>query len=455
MIEPNQNRPASPDRDQSASDSDRRREDVADDAQVQSQTLTTGTHAMPATDGDVLPAPLAAMAEALRANAEALGRVDDGQRRLADTIERTDNAAQVVTSTRALNETFRGLSEIQRGLLDALVKSRRESGGSGVIILGIVAAALVGALLGALAWDHFSPRDDGQARAELNRLKTDAERQDREIADRNARIREAERQDRSLRAELKGRDEELAAAARTRDGLKEQNRELEGNAANNRAKLENFVHYKHQADRAGELSQTNLILGQKNRQLREQVNHLEKEREKLYGWMGDKLLEMKGGDPEAIMRAAQAKGILKKPKPKPEPGGPVALNSSRERLVKGAINRLLPDSEESLQVVKIGAITNGSSFRDVIVARYRVGRMVGQIVCEEMTIHLDPGSGTIELRCLRGQIVNSGRKGGQIPIGDSGHSEFLESEGIKNWLRRSRAIAEVHADGLLSFKERP
>jgi len=360
-----------------------------------------------------------------------------------------------VTSTRALNETFRGLSEIQRGLLDAVVKQRRGAGGGGVIALGIVAAAIVGALLGALAWDRLAPREDTQARAELERLERTAADSDRERADLAARLREAERRERGLRAELEDRDAELAAAARVREEQKEQIRELEKEASGNSAKLENFVYYKQQADRVGELTQRNVLLSQEKRRLRERVDRLEEEREKLYGWMGGKILEMKGGDPEAILKAAQEKGIIDKPSPPAEKGAPAPLSASRERLVKGAINRLLPDEEGSLQVVRIGAIADGHRFRDVVVARYKVGRMVSQIVCDEMTVWVDAERGTIELRCSGGKIVGSGRAGGEIEIGESGHSEFLETGSIENWLRRSRAIAEIDPQGRLAFKAHP
>ena len=71
-----------------------------------------------------LGAPFAAMADALRANAEALQRIDSNQRKIAESIEKGDKAGQVITSTRALNETFRGLADIQRGLLDAVVSDK-------------------------------------------------------------------------------------------------------------------------------------------------------------------------------------------------------------------------------------------------------------------------------------------------------------------------------------------
>ena len=77
--------------------------------------------------------PFAAMAEALRFNAEALQRIDANQRRLSENLEKSEKATQMVASTRALNETFKGLSEIQRGLLDAVVRGRN-GGGMGLNI---------------------------------------------------------------------------------------------------------------------------------------------------------------------------------------------------------------------------------------------------------------------------------------------------------------------------------
>ena len=80
-------------------------------------------------------------------NAEALHKIDSSQRQMADSLRKSDKVTQVVTSTKALNETFRGLGEIQRGLLETLVKDRNGRGGTSPIAFVVIDSVSLGSML--------------------------------------------------------------------------------------------------------------------------------------------------------------------------------------------------------------------------------------------------------------------------------------------------------------------
>ena len=79
------------------------------------------------------------------------------------------------------------------------------------------------------------------------------------------------------------------------------------------------------ADLAGGLQVRNMSLEREVRDLKDRLDKLKREREEFWGDLGEKLIELKGGDPEAIKAAAKKKGLFKDPEPPPKPGGPIPL----------------------------------------------------------------------------------------------------------------------------------
>jgi hypothetical protein len=393
-----------------------------------------------------MPAPLAAMAEALRANAEALRRLDASQHRIAETIERSDRAQEVVASTRALNETFRGLSEIQRGLLDAVVKTRRGAGSP----LLFVFAALLAAILSVLLYDRWVAsrtvpiRRFEEARAEAATLREGVE----ELKDRLAAGAAQEREGRERLAE---RDEALAAAAGRAEEQAGKMRDLERELREKEARLDQFLAVKAQADLAGALQIQNAGLEREIRDLREKVSGLERERANALEVFGDKLMDLRGVDPEELKAVARGMGIYAGDAPAPVPGS-VTLSRSGERLLTGQVNRLLPDAEESYDIVHVAAVDGGSRLVDVTLTRNRDRQLVHTLKCKEMVVHVDPEADTVELRLRDGVITNPARPGEEIPIAAEGHSVFLPAAGVKEWLRREEGRVEVGPEGRVSWK---
>ncbi len=399
-------------------------------------------------DPPALPVPLAAMAEALRANAEALRRLDQSQHRIAESIEKSERAQQVVASTRTLNDTFRGLSEIQRGLLDALVKTKRGGGGGSPLLLGL--AALLSGLLCVLVYDRWIsdrtvPKERYEdARAENDALRRKAEELKAEGASGDMREREAERR-------LEERDEALAAAARDAQESASRIEALERDLRQKEERLEQFLAVKAQADLAGALQIQNQGLEREVRDLKERIAGLERERANALEVFGDRLMELGGRvDPEELKAVAKQIGVYEDPAERPAPGV-VTLSRSAERLLVTQVNRLLPDSEESYDLVHATAISGGCRLTDVTLTRSKNRLLVNSITCKEMEIRVDPESDTVELRLKDGAITSPTRPGERIPIGPDGHSVFLREAGVKEWLRREADRVAVDPKGQVTW----
>lgn len=394
-------------------------------------------------------APLAALAEAMRANAEALRRMDASQRKMAESIERSDKAQQVVASTKALNETFRGLSEIQRGLLDAVIKTRGGGGRSpGLIFFAVGGVAAVLAVLVYAQWM------DGKTvrRSVYEQTRQKAEDLAATNRDLRAQLESRERDHRGRREAYERSRGELEAA---NEALTGQIDALKAELETKKSRLENYLAVKAQADLAGGLQVRNMALEREVRDLKERIGKLQRERTDLYGELGDQLLELRGGDPEALKAIARKLGIYKDPEPVPRPGGPVPLVGTAKRMVVRQLNRLFPDAEEAYDVIDVGKVEDGWRFQEVLLTRHKRGRLVNSFRCKELTIIVDVDRDTLEVRLKDGFMTNTGRPDEQIPLGPDGHSIFLPEAGIKAWLSRASQSFEVGEKGRLTWKITP
>ena len=152
-------------------------------------------------------------------------------------------------------------------------------------------------------------------------------------------------------------------------------------------------------------------------------------------------------------RIAEKMGVYKEPEP-PKPDGPLVFSDRMRRVITQQFNRLLPDTEESYPLLRVGSVEKGSTFHDVTFAVYRMGRLVKSLEAKQMTVSVDRDRDTIELRLYEGSIANSSNRREKIPIGEDGHSIFLRDVGVKAWLARSRSFF-VDENGMLTWKTSP
>ncbi len=172
-------------------------------------------------------APLREIAHAFRLNAEALHTLKQMQGDLAASVKRGDRSELVVQSTRALNETFRNLTGVQRELLSRL--HQNDAGRRGPLIplmlLGLLVVLLGGVYVILDAVEKKSAVSPGMDPAELARRERDswkegrregAQHSDREVQRLQEGLREAKDRSLKLQAELDQKLEQVAEVDRSR-----------------------------------------------------------------------------------------------------------------------------------------------------------------------------------------------------------------------------------------------
>ena len=150
------------------------------------------------------PLAIAAMAEAFRTQAEILQNINRTQREIAQNLEKNERAQGVLTSTRALNDTFKGLTDIQKGLLDAVTDSRSRPSAwpIALTVLGLVACAVVFFVL--------NPSGDTVSRVDYDRLDASYRRAAKDLA--GYRLSDGKRKDEIARTTAKA-DQAIKARA--------------------------------------------------------------------------------------------------------------------------------------------------------------------------------------------------------------------------------------------------
>jgi len=411
----------------------------------------TGPHPLPpederslkksAQDRNAMGATFQAMAEAMRANAEALHRIDSSQRHMAESLRKNEKVTQVVTSTKALNETFRGLSEIQRGLLETLVRDKSGRGGSSP--WAFVVIAVMAGLLGVLLWERMT--DDGQVPRELyEQARRGSAGMSAQVAAAEAREKDIEQR---LRAVKDERDELRLARSRDEAALER----LKDEAERNKAQMGNYLKAKEQADAAGAVMLANEQLQRENADLRRQVDRLRTENESMWKRMAEGVIEGRLGDPEAILERARKQGVIA---PEPDGSAKPKEHSARDlTLIRRKLKRLLEGAagEQGYEILMLKGVENGSTLTDVEVGRYEKHLTVGSILCKELEIRVDAEKDAVELRFRDGYIANLSKPGEKIPLSPEGHSVFVRGVGVKSWLGWAGPAVTVQPGGLLKF----
>jgi hypothetical protein len=397
--------------------------------------------------------PVTAMAEALRANAEALRHVDASQRRLAEAVEKGERAQQVVASTRALNETFRGLAEIQRGLLEAVVRGTGRGGRGGAA--AFVAIALLAGLLGFLAYERLRS-DDAVPRDLYEAARSAAERTSLQLGEIRATFDEGRAREEALRADVDRVRAELALAEQAGTARQAEIDRLQVELETREERLRQYLSVKEMADTAGAVQVENLRLQTENRRLQEGLDRSEAERAWLLEQLGRYKMDARGGDPEAIRQKAEAMGVVKPPEP-PLPEGTMPLDGTSLRVVKKSLNRLLGQApgEEVYEILDARALEQGTTLLDVKVGRYRNQRLLNSLSCKRMEVAVHADRDTVELRFHDGSIANTATPREAIPLNEDGHSVFLRGAGVKAWLEDLADEVSPGPDGRLTWKTIP
>lgn len=403
------------------------------------------------------PVAIAAMAEAFRAQAEILQNINRTQREIAESLEKSERASGVLTSTRALNDTFKGLTDIQKGLLDALTDSR--SRGS-LWPIALAALGLVACL--ALLFFLNQAGEPGVPRAEYARVEQSYRRAAQDLA--RLRLTETERaeelarhKERAERAlEERADYEQRAEAAESEaETLRIRNRGLAKKAEIRSDELQSYLAVKAQADRAGLLEVENADLRRRLRDAEQRVKRLDEERLKMADLLLDRTLEARSPAGE-ILEAARKKGLLEDPEPPPDPDSLRLQGTVASTFVK-RLNRLLQKAggETSYEVIVVKKVENGVRLVDVSVGCYKGARLLNSLQSKALEIWADVDKDQLELRFEEGFYASVANPGNRVPFTGGRHSVFLTDVGLAAWLDRFRRHVEVGPDGRLTWKTTP
>ena len=395
----------------------------------------------------------AAMAEAFRAQAEMVQRIHETQRTLVEQLHRNDKSPDVLASTRSLNETFKGLSEIQRGLLDAVL--RRDRGGplallSLIVALSILTFVIVDKSTGepaVLASDHARALDRNR---------------DLELAVTGYRAAEPVHREETRRLEQRSQDaeqrhqESIRRAETAESALRASEKEtarLKAEAADRDAQLGEFVLLRQQAAEAGRIQLESVDLIRRLRAAEARAVRLEKERERLAGMLLDERIESRS-PADKVLAAATERGLI--PKPKPADDASMPLRGAAASTFTRRLNRLFQkaEGEDAYEAIVVRGVL-GSVLQEVSVGRYRGPKLLNTLQAKTLEIFADPEKDHIELRFKDGSTSTTSRPRSPISFSGGRHSVFLRGVGLSAWLARFRHQVAIGADGMLTWKSTP
>jgi len=374
-------------------------------------------------------APLKDLAEAFRQNSETLKSMAEGQARLGRRIEKSDRSEAVVQSTKALNETFRGVQRTQERLMGRLDEEKKRPVRL-LVAAAVVFVALVGGSLYLLfTWLDGRDRLNGQERQETIAGIVDVHA---DVVD--------DLQSKLLRAETElARREALAGSAaesildltaRISD-LEEINRGLHENQAQLRREVMQNAGLQSTISRlSGELEETGRTLQQERQAaagLEEQVKLLQ-----------EKLAQMARRAAIAPSAAPPASAPDASEETPPESAPPVvpagaATDPGELDRIAGILNRLIAESrgEESYEFTKIGG-ARGRMLYNVEVANYdRNGAEVKRIEAGEAHIVVDVPQRRVDIRFKNGYIYYYGVR---APFWGGGYLVSVVNVNPATWL---------------------
>lgn len=361
--------------------------------------------------------PLAALAAAFQANAEALRRSQDMQAELGRALQRADRSEVMIQSTGALNDTFKGLTTVQRALLQRVetAESQSKSGRWFLPLLVLGALAVVGAGLTLVVRRMQEVERDvignadvaSQIRASLTEGvaegRTNAEAafavERRVYEERLARL-EAELA--SVRTERDARASELKEASSTLEGLKGE--VMSGRADSLRARA-----------MEEELARLRVEAASKDPELERLKREVAEGRRDNAG-LRQRLADfgVGRGTPEPIAEAprpddpsavpAPAASVPEDPTAARDHGGVDRAKTRMNELLQGA-SAGRPDY---LQLVSVGG-NGGSRLTNVMAARYSAnGKLMSYFKAKDLRVSVDRARRVVELVFTDGAIEYAG-----------------------------------------------
>jgi hypothetical protein len=397
-----------------------------------------------------LAAPLAALAAAFRANAEALARSQEAQADLGRALQRADRSEMMVQTTGALNDTFKNLSSIQRGLLDRIEESTAESRKGRWFLPALVLVAL--AAVGVAVWFVLERVDlvardaaaTGDQADRIERVGRTAREEGR------AEVRQAlgtevallrEEVDR-LRAENEALEARAKAAETARDAEREARLSAESDLSSQRSEVAaaraDLLARKALEDEVGRLRSEAALRGPEVERLRGELETEKKDAAALRLRLAEAGL---GIDPAASSVPAPQPNAPP-PVPSPTPAASPSLGADPTVLrdprtldrVRARMNDLLQSGNvgptDFYQVQSIGGVAP-TRLVDVVAMRYGAnGRLLNVVRAKELRVVVDRSRRVVEFAFSDGHLeYNQAR----VPFPDGVYTPVVAEGDLSAW----------------------
>lgn len=384
--------------------------------------------------------PLAALAAAFQANAEALSRSQEMQAELGRALQRADRSEVMIQSTGALNETFKGLTSVQRTLLQRVETAEQESKSGRwflpILVLGALAVTGAGLALVVRKMDDVESRVVGNADVAstihaslaegVTEGRTNAEAAfavERRVYEERVSRLEAELA--GVRGERDARASELKEASSTLQGLQGEVMTARADSLRARAMEE-------------ELARLRVEGASKDPELDRLKRELAEEKRANAG-LRQRLADVGigRGAPDPVGDAPRADAADAPAAPAAVPADDPALPRDRGGVdrAKTRMNELLQAAAagrpDYLQLVSLGG-NGGNRLTNVMAARYSAnGKLMSYFKAKDLRVHVDRSRRVVELVFTDGAIEYAGNS---LPFAGGTYTAVVaEGEQVAAW----------------------
>jgi hypothetical protein len=398
-----------------------------------------------------LAAPLGALAAAFRANAEALARSQEAQADLGRALQRADRSEMMVQTTGALNDTFKNLSSIQKGLLDRIEESGAEARRGRWFLPALVLAAL--AAVGVAVWFTLErvdlvARDAAASGDAADRVERVA-RESREEGKREAQASLGSEVS-LLRTELdRVREEKAALEARLQESEtarateREARVSAESDLASQRSEVQtartDLLARRAVEEEVGRLRAEAALRGPEVERLRQDLDAEKKETAALRLRLAEAGL---GRDPASDVPAATPNPATSVPAPPAAPPSTTSLGADPTVVrdprtldrVRARMNDLLQSGNvgrtDFYQMQSIGGVAP-TRLVDVVAMRYGPnGRLLNVIRAQELRVVVDRGRRVVEFAFSDGHLeYNQAR----VPFPEGAYTPVVAEGDLSAW----------------------
>lgn len=377
--------------------------------------------------------PLAALAAAFQANAEALRRSHELQADLGRALQRADRSEAMVQNTAALNDTFKGLTQVQRSLIHSVDEADRATRAHRWFLPTLVLASLV--VVGAGLWLVVKRMEEVETdvigRGDVVSQLASARREG-EAAAREGLLASFATERKALEERLSDREEDLRLAKASLAAGEAKSRQLETELASAANEIQGARNDSLRARALeGELNQLRIDAAVKGPEAERLRIELDAEK-RTVAELRRRLADVSMGRVPAV----EGDGDAAERPPAADDAGAVRDRRSLE-IGRGRLNSILQSSAagraDYLQVTSLGSVA-GTRVADVSAVRYgAAGKVMSTYKAKDLRITVDRSRRVVEFTFSDGTLDYGGSS---LPF-PGGTMTVIVAEGdqISSWLQ--------------------